>query len=548
MTPPRPLTLLVLLLVTLGGLSLAPAQTTRPATQPATQPAAESRADLPTFDLWYAMLLGGQRAGHSHMTATIEGDKYITTGDTLISIRRGPAKLDIGQTYRFEENLDGKPLRATSAMDQGGVIIERDLRFGKTLTLTTRRLDAAGKVLSENTRDIPAIEGEWSTPGQLAREWERALAGGEKEVEARTLDIAMGVEPFTLKATRAPDAGDEVEAFGKAVPATAWDVELSNLPNMTVRQWLDEEGQPVKTTLPLMPGMEIEMLLADRATATADIEAPEVMAAMLLKPAEGSVIIEKPRTSKMAVYTVTFGGEAEGEGGGEAGGGADKANLPKLPRAGYQRVVWGDEHTAKVVVDLTSPVNPDDDLPGEEHLASSTMIDFKGERIGDLLPRAIGPKDPMPKPEAAARLRAFVADYVNAKDLSVGMATASEVARTRQGDCTEHAVLLTALLRKAGIPARTVTGVVYADEFLGQRGIFGFHMWTQAWLDGEGEGQGKGGRWVDLDPSLPADGPDFDATHIALGTSAMSDDDATNDLIRMLPLMQKLTIKVEAMR
>ena len=38
------------------------------------------------------------------------------------------------------------------------------------------------------------------------------------------------------------------------------------------------------------------------------------------------------------------------------------------------------------------------------------------------------------------------------KDLSVGFATAADVARTAQGDCTEHAVLLAALLRASDIP------------------------------------------------------------------------------------------------
>ena len=37
-------------------------------------------------------------------------------------------------------------------------------------------------------------------------------------------------------------------------------------------------------------------------------------------------------------------------------------------------------------------------------------------------------------------------------------------ARTRSGDCSEHAVLLTALLRARGIPARVSHGLVYLEQ------------------------------------------------------------------------------------
>ena len=40
------------------------------------------------------------------------------------------------------------------------------------------------------------------------------------------------------------------------------------------------------------------------------------------------------------------------------------------------------------------------------------------------------------------------------------------------------------MLRADGIPARVASGLVYADGFLGSRDIFGWHMWTQALIDG----------------------------------------------------------------
>ncbi len=47
----------------------------------------------------------------------------------------------------------------------------------------------------------------------------------------------------------------------------------------------------------------------------------------------------------------------------------------------------------------------------------------------------------------------FVNREVTKKNFSQTFASAAEVARSRKGDCTEHAVFLMALCRARGIPA-----------------------------------------------------------------------------------------------
>src|SRR5205085_515826 len=77
------------------------------------------------------------------------------------------------------------------------------------------------------------------------------------------------------------------------------------------------------------------------------------------------------------------------------------------------------------------------------------------------------------------------------RNFTEALATADEVARTLEGDCTEFAMLTAALLRAAGIPSRTAIGLVYVD--LARGPVFGFHMWTEAWVRGQ---------WVPLDATL----------------------------------------------
>ncbi|PRQ01250.1 transglutaminase-like domain-containing protein [Enhygromyxa salina] len=72
-----------------------------------------------------------------------------------------------------------------------------------------------------------------------------------------------------------------------------------------------------------------------------------------------------------------------------------------------------------------------------------------------------------------------------------GSATASEVLQNGAGDCTEHAVLVVALMRAAGIPARAVDGIVFASD-KGGSGMAGYHAWAEIWL----------GQWIGVDATV----------------------------------------------
>jgi len=176
----------------------------------------------------------------------------------------------------------------------------------------------------------------------------------------------------------------------------------------------------------------------------------------------------------------------------------------------------------------------------EGALAASAMIDIDDQGIIALAKEA--PVDPdAPPAEKAEALRRFVNDYIDEKGFGVGLATASEVCATREGDCSEHGVLLAALLRRHGIPARVATGLLYVDRFAGEQDVFGYHMWTQALLEDE---HGTP-RWVDLDAVLPPQWP-TDATHITLAVSNMTDDDTFHALLDVVPLIGSLQVRVES--
>lgn len=95
-----------------------------------------------------------------------------------------------------------------------------------------------------------------------------------------------------------------------------------------------------------------------------------------------------------------------------------------------------------------------------------------------------------PSPEA---LTEFAARTLTNKSYRHGFDIASQVAKHRGGDCTEHAVFLAALFRRAGIPARGMVGSVLIPTDNSPLAMG--HMWVEAWHHGS---------WHIYDAALPA--------------------------------------------
>ena len=120
---------------------------------------------------------------------------------------------------------------------------------------------------------------------------------------------------------------------------------------------------------------------------------------------------------------------------------------------------------------------------------------------------------------AAVKLKNWVHREI-AKEPTVSIPTALEVLQTKKGDCNEHTVLFNALARAAGIPAKTVVGVVHL------RGAFYYHAWSEIWL----------GEWISLDSVMnqfPAD-----VTHVKFLEGEI------DRQIDLLQLIGKLEIEV----
>jgi transglutaminase-like putative cysteine protease len=93
-------------------------------------------------------------------------------------------------------------------------------------------------------------------------------------------------------------------------------------------------------------------------------------------------------------------------------------------------------------------------------------------------------------------------------------------------------VLLCGVLRASGIPSRGVMGMVYVPNYGAPNGVFGWHMWSQAIIDG---------KWIDLDATLLTP---YSVGHITTLTTSLSDEDFASEMGSIIATIGNLQIEV----
>jgi hypothetical protein len=463
---------------------------------------------------WYLVELAGAKAGHMlERTERLDDGTLRVSSVMALAIARGPARVEVTVEAESIEEEDGEPISMRIEQRLGAALLSTDISFdGRTATIVESQFG------QETPPRTVVVDADALMPSALAKELERRISAGEDRIVLSAFDpmSASVVESVYTRGERAV-----VNAAGRAAPATKWTVTQSVMPGVESAYFLDDAGEMVRGDVAL-GGITLTMLLTEKELALAENAPAELLVSTLVTPDRP---ITNPRTLESASYTLR----------------TTASRMPDLPSWGTQMTERVDDTTLRVRVNLGEPGATATPEERAQALAPSAMLDADDPEVAALADRAAMElrgallDDPF---EVARACRRFVYSYIDEKSLDVGFATASEVARTRQGDCTEHAVLLAAILRARGIPSRVASGLIYVDEFVGEKGIFGFHMWTQALLpDRDGVE-----RWVDLDATLPNN--DFDAAHIGVAVSDLGGAERINTMAAVAPLLGMLNIEV----
>ncbi|HVT32707.1 MAG TPA: transglutaminase-like domain-containing protein [Rhodanobacteraceae bacterium] len=426
----------------------------------------------PPEDQWFTVLLDGRKIGSFETTRTLHAGRVVTSQTLDLSLDRAGTAIALASKETTEETPDGRPLafRSESKLSGAQTIVEGTVAGG-SIHVRTR----TGGAVQE--RDMPWPEGALMPEGLRLLGVREGLAPGTRYQALAFQPSSLDAAGIETKVGR--EESVDLPGGAKTLTAIEQTMLLGGVP-VPSRLWVDPDQTVQKLTMPVI-GVDLVLLSCDRTCATAPNQGTDIFDRTLMVSPRALGRAELERGMR---YTLV-----------PSDGGAPL----KLPATGEQSVA---SEAGALAVEITpTPRASGESGPAPADYAPNDWLQSKAPEVESLARKAAaGATEPLAR---MRQLESFVRSYIRTKSLGVGYASALEVARTPEGDCTEHAVLLAALGRSLGIATRVVDGLAYAPGFAGRDRVFVPHAWVQAWI---------GGHWQSFDAALPG----FDAGHIAL--------------------------------
>ncbi len=453
---------------------------------------------------WYVVELQGQPAGWMSVEQREAGELITTRTEMRVAVGRQGSVVVTAFTSEVVEHTNGN-VHSMRRRIEGDRADETTWRFnGRSVTV-----EHDGQETIQ-----PAPDGMYVGPDAERRYLAERLASGEASISTQVADPLSGLDPVP---TRRERIGEETIDGHETVRFETRRGDEERV----VDEWLDADGNLVRARTSIGAVVQ-EIRLSDEATARRALaKPPDLIDATRIS---ASRAIRGHQRLRSAAFVLK-----------------GNAHTPALT-TGPQRADRVDDGAVRVTIDLGEPgpaVEPTAEQR-EAWLAATQLLEVDDEVVAQLADRATRQLPDGAAPAAKAEtLRAFVHRYITRKNLDVALASAATVARNREGDCTEHATLLAALLRAQGIPSRLVAGLSYEPGGAGTPPAFVYHVWTQALIESEG-----GAHWVDLDATQR-----LRPRHVAQIALSISDGSNANDLWQGLaPTLGTISIEVEAIR
>lgn len=456
-------------------------------------------------DSWFRILLNGKDAGHNRTTVTRKATgEYETVLSQNLALRRAETTMEVASSSSILETESGEIREVVTRVKMSGkekvthgrvagdkLVVQSSGAGSQTTTTLGYDPEARGPYwIDRNSRKQLRTSGSTFSVVTIFPELSRC---GEISMElgkTETMDIEG--RPMLLRKRK-----------------TTW----SLLPGKPQLEWVDDEGQVWRSLIEIL-GMELEIIRSsEKSSRKRASELPEIMLSSAVRPDR-----PVPNTPTVQYRLSLLQSDFE------------TMQLGEVFQAAGQEIVDSPSKSVRVVrvstarpgKAVTRPVPVTPEL--SSFLESNALVQSSDEKI-QAKAREIcdGESDAF---AAAKKIELFVQKHIQNKNLETGFASAREALDTASGDCTEHGVLLAALARAAGIPARLVTGLVYdRGEFLG-------HLWTEVYID----------RWIALDATRAH--KNVGPRHIAVATSSLSESGFGDVVVQLAQIMGNLKIEV----
>ena len=442
---------------------------------------------------YLAVFMEGKKVGYAVHTRTLADQKVTTGAEVSITISRAGVAVTIKMTETSIETSDGKPLGFEVTQQLGAMVMKvvGSVNTQGVVNLTSMAMGAEQK----STLEWP--KGAVMAEGLRLLELKEGLRQGAQY----TATIFSPGILQTLETRINVGAKQDVDLLGRIAKLTevTTSMTIPGAGEIISKSYVDDDLRALKTTVPIA-GMQVEMVACAKEFALGENDVLELIEKMFISSPEP---LEDVGSASSITYLLKPNNDAE-------------LTIPTTDSQKVKRLADG--RVMILVKPASAPAGERFPYKGKdttilEAIKPTRFLQSDQKEIIELARRAVG--DTQDATEAARRIESFVARYVSNKSLSVGYASAAEVAAGRAGDCSEFAVLTAAMCRAVGIPAQMVVGVAYVKDFAGFQG-FGGHAWAQAYIGEDGTSEQKG-RWVSLDAAFKSSGlGGYDAGHIAL--------------------------------
>lgn len=467
-------------------------------------------APLGGDETWYVIYAEGKKIGYEHVVR----QRLVKQQQELVRIasKSHLAVSRLGQPVEIEielaslETASGALRQFDSRLKMGpSPIITRGIVTGDGLQLVT---ETQGKTVAESVAWPAEAAGFFALEDSLAR---RPMQPGQRRSMKALVPVFNQVATIEMAAQQA----ELTTLLDGSAELLRIDIETS-VAGTTIRSiaWTDRQGRVLKDRV------DIQNQVRYRTTRQFAMSGPDAEGVWDLG-ASAFVPLAVPLAQGHATVRATYRVRLE------------QGNPTEtFPSGSTQQVRSLDEHTADIEVRAVRPpadgqrqppAEPSD--PGD--LAPNSLIQSDDSRVVAMAREAAGDEsDPW---LVALRLERFVHDRIESVNFTQAFATAADVARSLEGDCTEHAVLLAALARARGIPARVAIGLVYVGNPPG----LGYHMWTEVYVRGV---------WIPLDATLGRGG--VGAGHLKLTAINLAGADAYTGMLPVLRLIGQLEVEL----
>jgi hypothetical protein len=441
-----------------------------------------------TSDTWQVTYLGKARIGYSHTLtrpAQIDGKSLIKTDTEMhLTLKRFGQTLEMQTRQETEELPSGELLSFTYEVKNPPAAPTRTVGHVRGNFLVGENTVAG----APHEFTLP-WDGGIKSPVYVDRyPHEYPFKPGDARNMRAFVPEQMQVSQVRFKALRQ----ESVSLLnGHRRKLLRVSVVESLMPQSPVEDYLDEHGEViVSTTEMLGQTLTTYTVTAEEALKQIAGEGLDIAVNTLVK----STFIPRAHSTMRGVYRIKMKGEDP---------------TPFFPSDANQKVVRTAPDECEITVRNVRPAPANRAIRiDRQYLEPSQFLQSNDRELLIHVDRAA--RNLVEPSQIAVAMEKYVDGAVQKKDFSTALASAGEVARTLQGDCTEHAVFLAAMLRARNIPSKIAVGLVYIEPL----SSFGGHMWTEALI---------GDHWVPLDATLGTGEAGIGAAHIKLAESSFAD-------------------------